>query len=221
MHAFAERVGFLTAKRRRLELLLRDMPRYTHRLTRDYAPYVADYVRDSMGPGRGTGKSWLTLHNFDRMERWHSDRSLLVSKFKDPEVLAVVASIMDSGYRFVEVADVEDCGIETVYSVRVDSEDHSFLAGGFVNHNTECRMAPPAIAMTDGILEDTVDFRPNYDSRETEPGVLPAAIPHLAVNGTTGIAVGIATKCTPHNLVEVVQALRHLIRRPDATVDDL
>ena len=58
---------------------------------------------------------------------------------------------------------------------------------------TECRMAPPAVAMTEGILEDTVDFRPNYDSRETEPSVLPAAIPHLIVNGTTGIAVGMAT----------------------------
>jgi DNA gyrase subunit A len=86
---------------------------------------------------------------------------------------------------------------------------------------TECRMAPPAMAMTDGILEDTVDFRPNYDSREFEPSVLPAAIPHLIVNGTTGIAVGMATNIAPHNLVEVVQALRHLIRHPGATVEDL
>ena len=86
---------------------------------------------------------------------------------------------------------------------------------------TECRMAPPAVAMTDGILEDTVDFRPNYDSREMEPSVLPAAIPHLLVNGSTGIAVGMATNIAPHNLIEVVQALRHVIRHPDATVDDL
>ena len=86
---------------------------------------------------------------------------------------------------------------------------------------TECRMAPPAVAMTDSIDEDTVDFKPNYDSRETEPVVLPAAIPNLIVNGTTGIAVGMATNIAPHNLVEVVQALRHLIGHPDATVDDL
>ncbi|MBS44096.1 MAG: DNA topoisomerase IV [Nocardioides sp.] len=86
---------------------------------------------------------------------------------------------------------------------------------------TECRMAPPAVAMTAEIDEETVDFRPNYDSRELEPSVLPAAIPHLVVNGTTGIAVGMATNCAPHNLVEVVQALRHLILRPDAGIDDL
>ncbi len=86
---------------------------------------------------------------------------------------------------------------------------------------TECRMAPAAVAMTADIDEDTVDFRPNYDSRELEPSVLPAAIPHLLVNGTTGIAVGMATNCAPHNLVEVVQALRHLITTPTATVEDL
>ena len=86
---------------------------------------------------------------------------------------------------------------------------------------TECRMAPSAVAMTASIDEDTVDFKPNYDSREYEPVVLPAAIPHLVVNGTTGIAVGMATNMAPHNLVEVVQALRHLIKHPDAGVDDL
>ncbi|GAA1770492.1 DNA topoisomerase IV subunit A [Nocardioides hankookensis] len=86
---------------------------------------------------------------------------------------------------------------------------------------TEARMAPAAVAMTASIDEDTVDFKPNYDSREFEPAVLPAAIPNLVVNGTTGIAVGMATNCAPHNLVEVVQALRHLITHPKATVDDL
>src|SRR6187402_674623 len=86
---------------------------------------------------------------------------------------------------------------------------------------TECRMAPAAVAMTASIDENTVDFKPNYDSRELEPVVLPAAIPNLVVNGTTGIAVGMATNMAPHNLVEVVQALRHLINHPQATLDDL
>ncbi|MGN6160545.1 MAG: DNA gyrase/topoisomerase IV subunit A [Marmoricola sp.] len=84
---------------------------------------------------------------------------------------------------------------------------------------TECRMAPAAVAMTSTIDEDTVDFRPNYDGRETEPTVLPAAIPHLVVNGATGIAVGMATNIAPHNLTEVVQALRHLIKHPNANLD--
>jgi DNA gyrase subunit A len=86
---------------------------------------------------------------------------------------------------------------------------------------TECRMAPPALAMTTSIDEDTVDFKPNYDSRELEPVVLPAAIPNLVVNGASGIAVGMATNIAPHNLVEVVQALRHLITHPGADLEAL
>ena len=86
---------------------------------------------------------------------------------------------------------------------------------------TECRMAPAAVAMTASIDEETVDFKPNYDSRELEPVVLPAAIPNLVVNGAAGIAVGMATNMAPHNLVEVVQALRHLVGHPDASVADL
>ena len=86
---------------------------------------------------------------------------------------------------------------------------------------TECRMASPALAMTGSIDEDTVDFKPNYDSRELEPSVLPSAIPNLVVNGASGIAVGMATNIAPHNLVEVVQALRHLITHPKADLDAL
>ena len=86
---------------------------------------------------------------------------------------------------------------------------------------TECRMAPAALPMTISIDEETVDFKPNYDSRETEPTVLPAAIPNLIVNGATGIAVGMATNIAPHNLVEVVQALRHLVKHPNAGLEDL
>jgi DNA gyrase subunit A len=86
---------------------------------------------------------------------------------------------------------------------------------------TECRMAPATMPMTEAIDEETVDFRPNYDSREFEPSVLPAAIPNLLVNGASGIAVGMATNIAPHNLVEVVQALRHLVKHPDAGVDDV
>jgi DNA gyrase subunit A len=86
---------------------------------------------------------------------------------------------------------------------------------------TECRMAPAALAMTAGLDQDTVDFKPNYDGKDVEPTVLPAAFPNLLVNGATGIAVGMATNCPPHNLVEVVQALRHLIKHPDSGVEEL
>lgn len=86
---------------------------------------------------------------------------------------------------------------------------------------TEARMAPAALAMTNGLDEDVVDFVPNYDNKLLQPEVLPAAIPHLLVNGAAGIAVGMATNMAPHNLVEVVAAARHLVLHPEATLEDL
>ncbi|MFE1881859.1 DNA gyrase/topoisomerase IV subunit A [Streptomyces diastatochromogenes] len=86
---------------------------------------------------------------------------------------------------------------------------------------TECRMAEATNLMTESIDEDTVDFTPNYDGQEQEPVALPAAFPNLLVNGSSGIAVGMATNMPPHNLREVIAAARHLIRYPNADLDAL
>ena len=86
---------------------------------------------------------------------------------------------------------------------------------------TECRLAPAAVAMTAGIDEDVIDLVSNYDGREMEPVVLPAAFPALLVNGAAGIAVGMATAMAPHNLGEVTAAARHLVLNPDASAAEL
>ncbi len=86
---------------------------------------------------------------------------------------------------------------------------------------TECRLAPLALEMLDSIDEETVNFEPNYDNSTVQPTVLPARFPNLLVNGSQGIAVGMATKIPPHNLGETIDATLHLLRHPDATVDDL
>ncbi|WP_328677990.1 DNA topoisomerase IV subunit A [Streptomyces sp. NBC_01261] len=86
---------------------------------------------------------------------------------------------------------------------------------------TECRPSEAANLMTESIDEDTVDFTPNYDGQEREPVALPAAFPNLLVNGSSGIAVGMATNMPPHNLGEVIAAARHLIRYPNADLDTL
>ncbi|WP_214412494.1 DNA gyrase/topoisomerase IV subunit A [Sphaerisporangium fuscum] len=86
---------------------------------------------------------------------------------------------------------------------------------------TEARLAPAAMLMVQSIDEETVDFKPNYDGQETEPTVLPSAFPNLLVNGASGIAVGMATNMAPHNLVEVVAAARHLIKNPNASLEEL
>jgi DNA gyrase subunit A len=86
---------------------------------------------------------------------------------------------------------------------------------------TEARMARIAHELLADIDKDTVDFAPNYDDNETEPIVLPTRIPNLLVNGSSGIAVGMATNIPPHNLTEVVDGLVMLIERPDTTVEQL
>ncbi|HEX6876287.1 MAG TPA: DNA gyrase subunit A, partial [Nocardioidaceae bacterium] len=81
---------------------------------------------------------------------------------------------------------------------------------------TECRMAPLALEMVRDITEDTVDFQPNYDGRSQEPVVLPSRYPNLLVNGSEGIAVGMATKIPPHNLREIAAAVQWALDNPEA-----
>ena len=85
----------------------------------------------------------------------------------------------------------------------------------------ECRLAPLAMRMLDGIDENTVDMVPNYSGEFEQPDVLPARFPNLLVNGSQGIAVGMATNIPPHNLGEVIDATVHLLEHPNATPQDL
>ena len=93
--------------------------------------------------------------------------------------------------------------------------------GPAASRYTEARLTPAALAMTASLDEDVVDMVPNYDNTLTQPEVLPAALPNLLVNGSSGIAVGMATNMPPHNLVEVVAGARHLLTHPDATLEDV
>jgi DNA gyrase subunit A len=93
--------------------------------------------------------------------------------------------------------------------------------GAAASRYTECRLDPIAMRLLDGIEEGTVDLTDNYSGDQQEPAVLPARFPNLLVNGSQGIAVGMATNIPPHNLGEVIDATIHLIDNPDATPDDL
>jgi DNA gyrase subunit A len=131
------------------------------------------------------------------------------------------------------VTSVAPAGRADVYDLTVDVTQNFALAAGVFVHNsidddppaapryTEARLAAIATEMLADIEKDTVDFVPNYDSRHTEPTVLPARLPNLIVNGSTGIAVGMATNIPPHNLREVVEATKRLVDDPELTTDDL
>lgn len=93
--------------------------------------------------------------------------------------------------------------------------------GPAASRYTEARMDPAALALTNNLDENVVDFVPNYDNQFMQPAVLPAAFPNLLVNGATGIAVGMATNMAPHNLREVIAGTRHLLENPEATLPEI
>jgi len=139
----------------------------------------------------------------------------------EQEVNDVVGPLVTGDYFYAEVASVEAAGVQPVYSIKVDTDDHSFLTNGFVSHNTEARLARLSTEMLRDIEAETVDFGPNYDESSAEPLVLPSRFPNLLVNGSSGIAVGMATNIPPHNLTEVISATQAYIEDPDIDVEGL
>ncbi len=211
---FAGRVGFLGRKQDKLTAELAEIPRRSTALSSDHVPYVADFIR-ARGAGRWTERDWLRRHNVDRVERWERDRAEITARITEPGVLDVVEPLVDGRFYYAEVAEVADAGVRPVYSIRVDTDDHAFVSNGFVSHNTECRLDPLAMEMLRDIDEDTVNFSPNYDGRTQEPDILPARFPNLLVNGSEGIAVGMATRIPPHNLREIGAAVQWCLAHPD------
>ena len=125
----------------------------------------------------------------------------------DPDAAAIASELTDGRFYYATVASVVEAGVQPVYSLRVETDDHSFITNGFVSHNTEARLTPLAMEMLREIDEETVDFIPNYDGRVQEPTVLPSRFPNLLANGSGGIAVGMATNIPPHNLRELAEAV--------------
>jgi len=211
---FRDRVGFLGEKQAKLERDLATVPERSRAMSRDFVPFVAEYIR-SENDSRWTDKDWLKRHNVDRIERWEQGGTAIMERISSEEVRKVVAPLVTGDYVYAEVESVTAAGVQPVYSLRVDSEDHSFIANGFVSHNTEARLARLATELLRDIEAETVDFVPNYDESTQEPAILPARFPNLLANGSSGIAVGMATNIPPHNLGEVISAVRAYIDNPD------
>jgi DNA gyrase subunit A len=211
---FAWRVGFLGRKQRKLERELAQIPETSRALSRDHVPYVSDYIRAE------SDSRALRRTNFDRVERFERGGTAVLERVST-EVRTVVEPLMTGDYYYAEVESVADAGVQPVYSLRVESDDHSFLTNGLVSHNTECRLTRLATEMLRDIDANTVDFAPNYDESRREPTVLPSRFPNLLVNGSAGIAVGMATNMPAHNLGEVVDALVAMIDDPAIDVDRL
>jgi DNA gyrase subunit A len=215
---FSSRIGFRGHQQTTLVELLRTVSDPSA-MSSERVPYVARFLR-SHGASRWTEREWLRRHDLDRVEGWERDGDEIRRRIT-PEAAAVVEPLVDGRFSYARVARVEDAGVRPVYSLRVDTDAHAFITNGFVSHNTECRMAPLAMEMVRDIDEDTVDFAPNYDGRSQEPAVLPSRFPNLLVNGSAGIAVGMATNIPSHNLREIASGVRWYLDHPTAAKEEL
>lgn len=217
LRRFEEKIGFASEVKR--QALTSALATYTGRALSktDFVPFLADFVRENAVRGH---REWLDKHNVDRPERLEMALPRLMQALPQ-EAYADIEQIARNRYLFEQVVAVEDAGERRVYSVRVDSECHSFVANGFVNHNTEARLTALAMEMLEDIAKDTVDFVPTYDNERREPSILPGKFPNLICNGGSGIAVGMATNMPPHNLREVVDAAAYLLDHPEADMEDL
>ncbi|MEJ7713145.1 MAG: DNA gyrase subunit A [Pyrinomonadaceae bacterium] len=213
---FAKRIGF--ASRTKQEKLAEVITLLTGKALAksDFIPLLAIYLLARAVRQR----NWMAKNNFDRPVRLRAALPRLATALTSNDY-AMVESLSRINYLFDPVAEVEDAGEQHVYSLRVDSACHSFVANGFINHNTEVRLAKLTSDILADVEKETVDFRANYDESLSEPTVLPTRLPVLLINGSDGIAVGMATKIAPHNLTEVIDATIALIKKPEIKIEDL
>jgi len=218
LNTFKE-IGFVsTEKKKRLkECCERNKDHHVMSKT-DFVPFLSDYLRKKY-KGKEIEK-WLVRHNLDRYTKLRMYYPILEESL-EKEDLELVKSFIDNNYLFDKVISCRKNKKERVFSFRVDSKCHSFVSNGFISHNTECKMSKAGEETLLNIKKDTVDFRPNYDGTRNEPIVLPSPLPQLLLNGSLGIAVGMATNIPPHNLTEVVNALIHLVDNPKANTEDI
>lgn len=181
---------------------------------------IAEVGRESVTPA---------LYDERRNANWIPNSRKALTYFNSFDELLNIAAVHN--HRVVEVRRLSER--VDVYDITVNEYHNFMLANGCVVKNsidgdsaaayryTEARLERIATEMLADIEKETVKFVPNYDESRQEPTVLPTRIPNLLVNGSDGIAVGMATKIPPHNLNEIIEATIHLLQHPKATVADL
>ena len=214
---FYKEIGFLSDyKQKKLEYVLthyqKDSSLY------DFVPFISDYIRSR------TSSSFIAKNNFDRyggMEKNYKQVSSILLQETGIDHTSMFTYLLHYNYLFDQVVSLEDAGEQEVYSLKVESNCHSYVSNGFISHNTEAKMRKMAEAMLEDLDKETVPFVPNFDNSMKEPTVLPAKVPNLLINGSSGIAVGMATNIPPHNIKEVCRACIEVLANPELSFDKL
>ncbi len=214
---FYKEIGFISEyKNKKLEFVVYNYKKNTS--ISDYVPFVSDFIRGL------TNSEFINRHNFDRygnMNNNYRKISSILLQETEIDYNPLFEYLLTYNYLFDEVVHVEEAGIQKVYSIKVESNCHSFISNGFISHNTECRLTKLAEEMLEDIEKRTVRFVPNFDNSTTEPVVLPSKLPNLLINGSSGIAVGMATNIPPHNIVEVIDSIVRQIDNPNLSIEEI
>ncbi len=222
---FAQNIGFATAKEEKLTQILaqesqrRKEEEVKYTLGQDFIPHIAAYLRKYASKG----SQFLQKKNIDRYERIDNYGEQIAEVLRhNTQLQHLFNYFVADRYYFATVSTCEkQAEPKPVYSVKVESECHSFVANGFINHNTEARLERISEELLADLNKETVDFTPNFDESLQEPSVLPCKIPNLLVNGSSGIAVGMATNMAPHNLNEVIDGIFAFLENPEITITEL
>ena len=181
----------------------------------DSIPFLNNYLRKKYPI------EFILKNNFDRYNSLEKNYYKLIG-YLSYEDKKFVDLIIKNKYFFDSLIRVEKTDEKKeVFSIKVDSQCHSFVANGFINHNTEARISRFAEELLSDIDKQTVKFIANYDNSEKEPIILPGKLPNLLVNGSAGIAVGMATNMPPHNLAEICEAIIKTIENPLIKIEEL
>lgn len=211
---FQENVGFSCSKKQKR--LAKVYCLNTTRMSKnDFIPFLAGYLRTKYKD------PLFHRYNYDRYNNLRRNYHLLMKKL-DAVDKKLIDDLLQYEYFFNRIYEIAPTSEEkTVYSLRVDSSCHSYVANGFINHNTETKMAKITKLMLQDIDKETVEWRDNFDGTLKEPEVLPAVLPNLLVNGSSGIAVGMATNMAPHNICEVIDGTIRMIDAPETSTAEL
>jgi DNA gyrase subunit A len=211
---FQENIGFSCFKKQ--QRLAKILQVNTTRMSKnDFIPFLAEYLRSKYKD------PLFHRYNYNRYNNLRRNARLLREKLDD-EDKKLIDEILHYEYFFNRIQEISPTFTEkTVYSLRVDSSCHSYVANGFINHNTETKMAKISKLMLQDLEKETVEWRDNFDGTLKEPEVLPAVLPNLLINGSSGIAVGMATNMAPHNLSEVIDGIIRMIDTPEISTTEL
>jgi len=214
---FYKGIGFISArKNKKLELAVLSSKK--EMTLKDYVPFISDFVRNI------SDNSFIVRNNFDRYSNMKKNYPIICQLLKEEtgiDYTSIFEYFLTYSYLFDRVVGVENVGVQKVYSIKVESDCHSFISNGFISHNTEARLSKISQELLADIDKDTVKMNPNFDNSTKEPEILPGKLPNLLLNGATGIAVGMATNIPPHNLNEICDAIIAHIENSAITIEEL